>query len=286
MNSWALWSLDPIGIAGPLFFGYLYFNGLRKWPNGSHPVRLWQRISFVVGQASLFGALVSPVDGLSDRYFFMHQLQHLLLRVVAPVLILLGAPLTPVLRGLPEGSLALFVRPIAGNPRLRALYARLTHPLLTLGLFIGTLWVWQAQPLHNLAVRNTGVHLLMHFTMFATALLYWWLVIDPAPHRSRVHYGVRVLYVAITIVPNTVLGALIVFSSVELYEAYGELARVWPMESLNDQLIGGLILWLPMEMMSVVIAGIVFIMWFRQEDDRSRDAARAELARRSRRQAP
>jgi putative membrane protein len=282
MNAWALWSLDPIGIVGPVFFGYLYFNGLRKWPHGSHPVRRWQRLSFVAGQVALFVALVSPIDALSDRYFFMHQLQHLLVRVFAPILILLGAPLTPVLRGLPEGSLAVFVRPVAGSRRMRAVYSRLTNPLLCLGLFIGTLYMWQIQQLQNLVVRNGVVHLLMHFMMFASAMLYWWLVIDPAPHRSRVHYGLRVLYVAITIVPNTALGAIIVFSRVVLYPAYGELPRAWSMDVLNDQVIGGLILWLPMEMISVVIAGIVFIMWFRQEDDRSRAAALTELARRRR----
>jgi putative membrane protein len=275
-----MWALDPIGILGPLVFGFLYFNGLRKWPRGSHPVRLWQRVSFAVGQLSLFAALVSPVDALSDQFFFMHQIQHLLLRVVAPVLILLGAPLTPVLRGLPEGALQEFVRPVAGSRRMRAFYARITHPLVTLALFIGALWVWQIQELQNLAVRNAGVHLLMHFTMFGTAMLYWWLVVDPAPHRSRIHYGLRVLYIAITIVPNTVLGAMIVFSNGVLYRAYGEFEHVWEVSSLNDQVIGGLILWLPMEMMSVIIAGVVFVMWFMDEEKKSTIRARATFARR------
>ncbi|MBI2964616.1 MAG: cytochrome c oxidase assembly protein [Chloroflexi bacterium] len=279
---WSMWTPDPIGIFGPLVLGFLYFNGLRKWSHGSHPVRFWQRVSFVAGQLAVFAALVSPIDALSDQFFFMHQIQHLLLRVVAPVLILLGAPLTPVLRGLPEGALHDFVRPVAGNRRMRALYVRFTHPLITLALFIGTLWVWQIQELQNLVVRNTAVHLLMHFTMFGTAMLYWWLVIDPAPHRSRIHYGMRVLYVAITIIPNTVLGAMIVFSSVVLYGAYGESVHVWPLSSIDDQLIGGLILWLPMEMMSVVIAGVVFVMWFLQEEKESSAKAMAELARRRR----
>lgn len=277
---WSMWTLDPIGILGPAVFGFLYFNGLRKWPNGSHPVRPWRRVAFALGQLAVFVALVSPIDTLSDQFFFMHQVQHLLLRVVAPVLILLGAPLTPILRGLPESALQELVRPIAGNRRMRAFYSRMTHPLVTLGLFIGALWIWQVQELQNLVVRNTWVHLLMHFTMFGSAMLFWWLVIDPAPHRSRIHYGMRVLYVAITIVPNTVLGAMIVFSHGVLYQAYGEAAHVWPITAINDQLIGGLILWLPMEMMSVVIAGVVFVMWFLQEEKQSTAQAMAELARR------
>lgn len=271
---WSMWSIDPIGIVGPLLFSYLYFNGLRKWPNPSHPVRLWQRISFALGQLTLFAALVSPIDPLSDQLFFMHQIQHLMLRVVAPVLILLGAPLTPVLRGLPDGFLYDYIRPIAGNRRIQRGYARLMNPVLTLGLFVGTLWVWQIQELQNLVVRNVIVHVFMHFTMFASAMLYWWLVIDPAPHRSRIHYGLRVLYVAITIIPNTALGAIIVFSSIVLYSAYGESGHAFNISALDDQLIGGLILWLPMEMMSVIIAGIVFIMWFMNEERAATGRAR------------
>jgi len=263
---WAMWSIDPIGIVGPLLFSYLYFNGLSRWRSPSHPVRLWQRISFVLGQLTVFAALVSPIDALSDQLFLMHQIQHLMLRVIGPVLILLGAPLTPVLRGLPDGFLYDYVRPITGNQRVRRAYAFITNPLLALSLFIGTLWVWQIQELQNLVVRNTLAHLLMHFTMFASAMLYWWLVIDPAPHRSRIHYGLRVLYVAITIIPNTALGALVVFSSVVLYSAYGETGHSFNLSALDDQLIGGLILWLPMEMMSVLIAGVVFIMWFMNEE--------------------
>ncbi|MBI4219478.1 MAG: cytochrome c oxidase assembly protein [Chloroflexi bacterium] len=279
-NPWLMWTFDPIGILGPLVFSYLYFNGLRKWPYGSHPVRTWQRVSFALGQLLLFVSLVSPIDPLADQYFFMHQIQHLLLRVAAPVLILLGAPLTPVLRGLPEGALQEIVKPVAGSKRMRRFYRLITHPLVALGFFIGALWVWQAEPLQNLVVRNTGVHLLMHFTMFSSAMLYWWLVIDPMPHRSRVHYGLRVLYVAITIVPNTVLGAMLVFAKVPLYAAYGEAGHIWPVSALNDQVIGGLILWLPPEMMSVTVAGIIFVMWFMHEERQSSARAAAEFARR------
>ncbi|MBI4307082.1 MAG: cytochrome c oxidase assembly protein [Chloroflexi bacterium] len=279
-NPWLLWTLDPIGIFGPLVFGYLYFNGLRKWPNGSHPVRTWQQVSFAAGQLLLFISLCSPIDPLSDQFFFMHQIQHLLLRVMAPVLILLGAPLTPVLRGLPAGALQEIVRPVASSRRMRRFYSLVTNPIVTLALFIGALWIWQAQPLQNLVVRNTGVHLLMHFSMFASAMLYWWLVIDPMPHRSRVHYGLRVLYVAITIVPNTVLGAMLVFSRIPLYAAYGEAGRIWPTSALNDQIIGGLILWLPPEMMSVTVAGIIFVLWFMHEERLSSARAAAEIARR------
>ena len=80
-------------------------------------------------------------------------------------------------------------------------------------MFLSVLYLWQVPDLHNLALRNGAVHIFMHLTMLSSGFLFWWLVIDPKPHRSRMHYGLRVLYLGLIILPNTLLGAVILFSS-------------------------------------------------------------------------
>ena len=145
------WNWEPTVPLGLLLAGALYVAGLRNWKNPSHPINAWQRVSFFAGLGVIFLALQSPLDPLSDHLFLAHQVQHLVLRMIGPPLILLGAPLTPLLRGLPTAARQRVVRPLAGTPVIRRLYAFLTHPMVAAVLFLGTLFFWQGQGPHNLS---------------------------------------------------------------------------------------------------------------------------------------
>ena len=262
------WSWDPTVPLGILLAGALYVAGLRNWKNPSHPVNAWQRVSFFAGLGVIFLALQSPLDPLSDHLFLMHQIQHLLLRMVGPPLILLGAPLTPLLRGLPAAARQRVVRPLAGTPVIRRLYTFLTNPIVAALLFLGTLFFWQGQGTHNLSLRNDGVHYLMHLTMLFTGLLFWWVIIDLKPHRSRMPYVARALYLGFQIFPNTLLGAIVTFSPGMLYSAYGEVERLWGISLMADQAIGGTILWIPGDMMFLIAAALMVGLWFQQEEEK------------------
>ena len=218
------------------------------------------------------------MDPLSDHLLSFHQVQHFILRMVAPMFILLGAPLTPMLRGLPGWARQGVIRPMARNYYVRQLYRLLTNPIFTIFFFLGSLYLWQFPGAFNLALRNDEVHALMHLTMSASGFLFWWVVIDPPPHRSRLHYGLRVLYLGLIVLPNTLLGAAITFSSEpgkHLYEAYTEVVQPYGLELHIDQQLGGLMLWVPGDMMSIVAAGIVMIMWYQREEATNRVEARA-----------
>ncbi|MFQ6028750.1 MAG: cytochrome c oxidase assembly protein [Dehalococcoidia bacterium] len=271
---WTAWNTNPLPSLGIFLAAYLYVNGLGKWVRPSHPPSAWQKLSFFSGLLVIFLALQSPIDPLAEHYFSIHQVQHLLLRMLGPLLVLLGAPLTPMLRGLPLWVLQGAVRPVVGSYRVRRAYERLTNPVFTTLLFLSVLYLWQVPAAHNLAVRNDYVHGAMHFTMLFSGFLFWWLVIDPKPHRSRLHYGLRVLYLGLIVIPNTLLGASITFSGGLLYEAYAEVEQPFALDGLIDQQLGGLFLWAVGDMMSILAAGIVMIMWYQKEEERERmDAA-------------
>ena len=270
-NLWAAWNTtNPLPTLGLFLAALLYVNGLGKWDKPSHPINAWQKGSFFAGILALFLALQSPLDPLAEHYFFVHQVQHLLLRMVGPLLVLLGAPLTPMLRGLPLWLRQGAVRPLVRQPWVRQGYQRLTNPVAAVALFLVALYFWQVPGLHDLAVRNDYVHEVMHFTMLFSGFLFWWLVIDPKPHRSRLHYGLRVLYLGLIVLPNTVLGAGITFARGLLYQSYAEVEQPIFLDALVDQQLGGLFLWVIGDMMSIIAAGIVMIMWYQREQEKER----------------
>ena len=264
-NPWTAWNTNPLPTILLLMVANLYITGLARWKRPSHPVMLWQKLCFFSGLFLLFLVMQSPIDSLSVHLFSFHQIQHLTLRMFGPFLILLGAPLTPMLRGLPRWALLGVVRTIVRNPRARQGYNLITNPVLTTAFFLGVLFLWQLPGPHNAALRNSALHELMHITMLLSGFLFWWLVVDPKPHRSRVHYGLRILYLGLIIIPNTVLGAAITFSDKLIYQAYAEVEQPFNISLMADQQLGAAILWVPGDMMSLLVAGIVMILWYQNE---------------------
>ena len=264
-NIWAAWNSNPLPSLALFLVAFLYINGLNKWQQPSHPIAPWQKICFFAGLLAIFLALQSPIDPLAEHQLSIHQVQHLLLRMIGPLLVLAGAPLTPMLRGLPLWVRQGFVRPLVRTWIAHRVYGIITNPIVTTVAFLGTLYLWQVPNLHNLAVRNDLVHEFMHITMLTSGFLFWWLVIDPKPHRSRLHHGLRVLYLGLIVIPNTLLGAGITFNSELIYEAYYEYPQPFGMAPLTDQQLGGLLLWVVGDMMSIITAGVVMIMWYQKD---------------------
>ena len=276
-NALAAWSTNPIPSFGLILAAYLYLTGLSRWHRPTHPISRWQRVSFFAGLVVVFIALQSPIDPIAEHMFSFHQLQHILIRMVAPLLILGGAPLTPMLRGLPPWALQGVVRPIVGNSLARSAYYRLTNPVVATIIFLGVLYLWQVPVSMNLALRNDVVHEFMHLTMMFSGFLFYWLVIDPKPHRSRLHYGLRVLYLGLIVIPNTMLGVALVFARAPIYSAYVEAGQLFGMSIMTDQQLGGLLLWVPGDMMSILAAGVVMVLWYQKEEEQSAlEAARRE----------
>jgi len=234
----------------------------RRWP-------LWRTALFFFGLAALLAALASPIDGYAAVSFAVHMVQHMLLTVVAAPLIMLGAPIRPLLRGLPGWVRAAIVRPLARARSVRTLVHLLRHPLIAAALYVGGLYAWHLPNLYDAALLDARVHVIEHTWFFFSALLFWSVVIDPEPFRATLGYGARLPYLLVLgAAQNTVLGGILSFSSRLLYTAYADAgATVFDLDRVTDQRIGGAIMWVVGDFVFLAAASVAFFLWLAEEEE-------------------
>ncbi len=263
------WSWDPTVLSGLAVAAALYASGWRRLsrPEFKHPVlAAWRAWCFAGGLAAIWVALLSPIDSLSDLFFFMHMIQHLLLVEVAAPLLLLGAPLLPMLWALPRdlrvGLGSLFG---PGNP-LKGLLALLTHPLVAVSLYTGALGAWHLPPLYDAAQGRTVIHDTEHLIFLGTALLYWWPIIHPAGGRRRLSYAAAIPYLLPPMLTGSLIGALLTFAQHPLYATYQQVPRLWGISVVQDQQLAGLIMWVPGGLVYIFPIFVLIALMLRQED--------------------
>jgi putative membrane protein len=265
VSLWYYWEYTPEITLPLLFTTVIYFRGLAKRREHQRPVATWQKILFLMGILSFVVGLQSPLEPLSDHFLFMHQIEHMLIRSVAPLLIILSMPLAPLIQGLPYPLRHYVLTPLLRNWLLQKLYLFLVHPWIASLVFIATLVIWQLPELHDRAVFDRGLHDSMHFSMILSGFFFWWLICDPRVKSARLSFGMRLLILWGVTVPNTIVGAMITLSHQQLYQAYDVLYGFWNIDKMLDQQLGGIIIWGPDGMMTFVGTGIVFLLWQRQE---------------------
>ncbi|HZC06144.1 MAG TPA: cytochrome c oxidase assembly protein [Ktedonobacterales bacterium] len=263
-NLWLQWTFDPILLMGlALILGaYLYAigPGRRRWRPAEQVSRA-QITYFIVGWVTLALSLISPLDTLGDEYLFSaHMIQHMLIAVVAPPLLLLGIP-----RWLAEIPLR--------NQGVRTVMRWLAHPIVAFGVFQADIWLWHAPTLYDLTLTNDTVHIVEHLTFLVFGILYWLPVLSPTPLIPRISRGFAVLYLFVGCQPMVALGALITFASTPLYTPYVSAPRVWGLSPLGDQQLGGLIMWLPTNIPYLIGLSAAFFLWIRDQDHAERKAA-------------
>ena len=225
----------------------------------------WRRLSFGSGIALILISLIGPLDTLSGEYFTAHMVQHLLLMLIAPPLLLMGAPVVMVLRGLP----AFMQRPVfvtvARNRVMRRITRTLLHSHVALGLFLATLWLWHVPQLYSAAVDDDVIHLLEHTTFFWPAIFFWWNVVDSWPFRARLSAPRRLLYIFFATAGLKLVGVLITVSGQVLYTAYLLPRDGTALSALEDQRIGGLIMWMGAGLYMLLPLAVIFFRWAQQD---------------------
>jgi putative membrane protein len=234
--------LHPSVIIGLVLLGGLYVF-LRGLKSGRSRVA-----SFVAALLVLFLALNGPLHNLSDTYLFSaHMAQHLLLTLVFPPLLLYGCP-------------AAVVRPLL-RPRWVMAPARVvTRPVVAGLVFSAPIAIWHFPVLYEAALRNHDIHIAQHLVFLVTAVIMWWPVLSPVPELPRLPHLLQMLYLFLLGIPMSVTGALITLSDRVLYPFYAAAPRVGGLSPIDDQQIGGLLMWVLGGLMLWIVMTVI---WFR-----------------------
>ena len=264
-SSASAWQFTPDVVLLTLFFVVLYVAGLRRLRGRSNYPSPWRSASFLVGMALVFLALQSPIDALSEHLFFVHQIQHFLLHSAGPMLVMLGEPQAPLIAGSPPWLRHYLIGPVMANRPLRAVFRAISRPIGATTLFVGSLYVWQWPAFHDLAVRDEGVHYVMHISMLIAGLVFFWCIFDTRPAPLGARYGTRVTMLWAAVVGNILLGAITTLKPTALYAAYDDFGRLWGLTALPDEQLGGLILWIPPSMMCLIALFVVIQSWSAHE---------------------
>ena len=264
-NPWPSWPFEPEIIAGVLIAAAFYLAGWARRYGRTASASAWRHASFFTGLAVLLIALQSPLDALADHSFMMHQVQHLLLGALGPMLLLLAAPQTLLVTGMPDAMRKHVLAPLLVNRPVQATFAFFAHPLVATFVLIAAVYFWHLPKYHNLAVTDVPVHYVMHVTMLVSGLFFFWRVLDPRPAPVGAGYGVRVVMVSAALAGSTPLGAYIAFKSSVLYPAYDLKGRLWDVDALLDERFGGLIIWIPGGIVFGVLLLIVMRHWGKRE---------------------
>ncbi len=244
------WSWDPLVLVPLLASAVLYARGslrLRRASRNGGPG--WREAAFAAGWISLAAALVSPLDAMGEQLFAAHMVQHEVVMLVAAPLLVLGAPLARMVWALPPQRRAAAGRWL-GAGWGGGLRRGLGRPAVAFCLYGLTVWLWHLPGPYQAAVRETPVHLAQHLSFLATAVLFWWSVLD---RRHGVEGSLAgALYVFATAAHNGVLGAFLTFTGTAWYPVYAETAPSWGLSAVADQQLGGLIMWVP--------SGVVYLL--------------------------
>lgn len=259
------WSFDPPFVL-VVVLAILYWYGNRRTPAAPRTTARRRRRHgcFYAGLAVLALALASPLERLSEQLFWAHMLQHILLLVVAPPLIVLARPWSRLWRSLPLGARRSLGRNFThGRPVwLRHLSAALGRPLPSFVLFCGVVLAWHLPVLFDATLRLETLHALEHTLFFATALMFWKQVIDSPPLHASLSELQRVAYLIGAMVVMWVLAVVLAIAPHPLYGAYAQQAsRPGAISALADQQIAAGIMWVPGSITFVIVLFVYFHRW-------------------------
>ncbi len=203
--------------------------------------RLVVRLACAYGAlVTLALALLSPLHDLAHARFAAHMLQHMLLVAVAAPALLLADPFPILLWALPERARGAAGRLVAPGRPARTIWRAVTWMPVAWLAHALVLWLWHLPAAYDAALAHPTLHDLQHLTLFASAVVFWWPVVDPAPRVAEpVHPGWRVAYLVLGAFQGAALGLLLALSPRVLYGAY---ALHGP-AALEDQARGGVVMW-------------------------------------------
>lgn len=265
------WKIEVIIVLA--LAGTIYLRGwlrLRRRAHGSDgyggnrrsPWRLtavWRPLAYFGGLFAIALSLLSPIDALGQQLFLMHMVQHLLLIMIAPPLLLITNPMPFLLWGLPDRWRLNAGHAIGAGlhrkSRFRQTMRTITNPGIVWLVWVIALIGWHDPAMYNAALVYEWVHNLEHLTFFIASMLFWWHVTGAGPriHKQFGLFG-RTALVISAVPPSMLTGMVLAFATSVIYSYYTAVPRLWGIDAMSDQQIGGFIMWVPGSMMYILAA--------------------------------
>jgi putative membrane protein len=280
LPGWMPWEFSPPEYLATALTLFWAGRGLARTPAAERP-SLWRGLAFLAGLALIYAVLQTRFEYWAQHMFFINRIQHVAMHHVGPFLMALAGFGAVFKRGMPA-----WLRQIVESREVAAVMRAVQQPLVAAFLFTGLFALWLIPPLHFHAMLDGRLYALMNWSMVLDGVLFWALVLDRRPKPpARIGYGARAALSIGVMFPQIALGAIIGFATHDLYPYYTLCGRIIPgIGAINDQHIGGIIIWIPPAMMSVLGMLLVLNALRRHEDARREtdpDAARlAALASR------
>jgi putative membrane protein len=245
---WAPWEFSWPEFLVPALVLWWYVRGLTLTEQADRPA-IARIVSFTTGIVLIYGVLQTHFDYMAQHMFFLNRVQHLVMHHLGPFLIALGWPGAVIARGMPDR-----LRRLVTHRAVRCVIRVLQHPIIAGGSFVALIDFWLIPAVHFQAMIDHHLYDIMNWSMVLDGLLFWCLVLDPRPSPpARYSFPVRMVTVIAVMFPQIMFGAYITFTRTDLFKFYDLCGRLFPsMTALNDQHIGGIIIWIPAAMMSSV----------------------------------
>ena len=260
-------AVDPVAALLTVTAALLYVGGVRRLARRGRHWSSMRSLSFGIGIAMLLVATQSGVAAYDTVLFSAHVVQHVLLGVVAPLFLALGAPVTLALQASRRHTQVNLLRLIRSRP------ARLVaHPIVAFALFSLSLFVLYFSGLYERSLQNGVVHAWTHIHFVVVGSLFFWVTIGLDPVAHRIPYGARLLIVALTVPFHAFLGLALLSTAEPIAAAWYATAADRPpgIDLLADQHAGATVMWLVGDLIGLVAGGIVAIQWFRHEQRQTR----------------
>jgi putative membrane protein len=206
-------------------------------------------VAFIAGLAAMFFTLNGPLHDLSDSYLFSaHMVQHLVLTLIITPLLIAGTP-------------GWMLRPALRSRTVATIAKRITNAPAAFAIFNVTIVAWHLPPLYNFALAFHPAHIVMHLCFLVASTIMWWPVMSTMPELPRLSYPKQMLYLLFMTLPMTAVAMLITYSGTVLFPLYASAPRVWALSPLEDQRLGGLIMWIPGGFVFIGVISVAFFRW-------------------------
>ena len=259
MPIWAPWDFSWLWYGGFALTGWSYVRGLRRVATPP-----WRIALFTIGMTLIWAVLQTRYEYFAQHMFFLNRIQHVVMHHLGPFLIAVAWPWGVLEAGAPR-----WLRQVIAHRWFDAILRFFQRPDTACVVFVGLIALWLYPPVHFVAMIDPRLYTIMNWSMVVDGVLFWSVVLDPrSPAEARNSFAARIIMAVAVAPPQIAMGAAIAFTNSDVYRFYAWCGRIFPtIDAVSDQHIGGLIVWIPPAMMSV-LALLIALNLMRIDEER------------------